>query len=110
MDELEIKFIQSQSLQPLVWFKYIDDIFFTWTHSKDKLEKFLKDFNSFDNNIKFTQEKRKENVTFLNSIVKLSTGRLIADLYIEITDQHQHFTLIPLIQIIPKDRLSTVKR
>ena len=28
MDDLETKFLQSQSLQPLVWFRYIDDIFF----------------------------------------------------------------------------------
>ena len=80
----------------MVWFKYIDD--------------FLKDFNSFDNNIKFTQEYRKENVAFSNSIVKLSIGRLTADLNIEDSDRHQRFTLISLIQIIPKDRLSTVKR
>ena len=80
----------------MVWFKYIDD--------------FLKDFNSFDNNIKFTQEYRKENVAFSNSIVKLSIGRLTADLHIEDSDRHQYFTLISLIQIIPKDRLSSVKR
>ena len=29
-----LKFLQSQSLQPLVWFRYIDDIFFIWTHGK----------------------------------------------------------------------------
>ena len=72
MDDLETKFLQSQSLQPLVWFRYINDIFFIWTHGKDKLEKFLNDLNSFDNNIKFTHESSKENVTFLDLIVKLS--------------------------------------
>ena len=64
MDELETRFLQSQSLQPLVWFKYIHDIFFIWTHGKDKLGKFLDDLNSFDNNIKFTHESSKENATF----------------------------------------------
>ena len=71
MDDLETKFLQSQSLQPLVWFRYIDDIFFIWTHGNDKLEKFLDDLNIFDNNIKFTYESSKENVTFLDLIVKL---------------------------------------
>ena len=75
MDELENKFLQSQSLQPLVWLRYIDDIFFIWTHGKDKLEKFLDDLNRFNNNIKFTHESSKENVTFLDLIVKLSKGR-----------------------------------
>ena len=46
MDDLETKLLQSQSLQPLVWFRYIDDIFFIWTHGNDKLEKFLDDLNS----------------------------------------------------------------
>ena len=70
MDDLETKFLQFQSLQPLVWFRYIDDIFFLWTHGKDKLEKFLYDLNSFDNNIKFF-ESSKENVSFLDLIVKV---------------------------------------
>ena len=28
MDETETRFLQFQSLQPLVWFRYINDIFF----------------------------------------------------------------------------------
>ena len=83
-------FLQTQSLQPLIWFRYIDETFFIWAHGKDKLEKFLDDLNSFDNNIKFTHESSKENVTFLDLIVKFSKGRLTADLHIKDTDQHQY--------------------
>ena len=64
MDDLETKFLQSQSLQPLVWFRYIDNIFFILIHGNDKLEKFLGDLNSFDNNIKFTHESSKDNDIF----------------------------------------------
>ena len=74
----------------MVWFRYIDDIFFIWTHGKDKLEKFLDDLNIFDNNIKFTYESSKENVTFLDLIVKLSKGCLTTDLHITDTDRHQY--------------------
>ena len=28
MDQIEIKFLTTQSHQPMVWFRYIDDIFF----------------------------------------------------------------------------------
>ena len=63
-------------MQPLVWFRYINDIFFIWTHDKDKLVKFLDDLNSFNNNIKFTHESSKENVIFLDLIVKFSKARL----------------------------------
>ena len=102
MDDLETKFLQSQSLQPLVWFRYINYIFFIWTHGKEELEKFLDGLNSFDN-IKFTHESSIENVTFLDLIVKLSKG-LTTDLHIKIQIDTSVFTLIiPLIQIIPKD-------
>ena len=76
MDDFETKFLQSQLLQPLVLFRYIDDIFFIWTHGNDKLAKFLDDLNSFDSNIKFTHGSSKDNIIFLDLIVKLSKGRL----------------------------------
>ena len=110
MDELETKFLQSQSLKPFVWFRYIGDIFFIGIHGQDKLEKFLGDLNSFDNNIKFTHKSSKENVTFLDLIVKLSKGRLILIYISKIQIDTNIFTLIPLMQTIPKDRLSTAKR
>ena len=31
MDQVESKFLQTQEFQPLVGFRYIDDIFFIWT-------------------------------------------------------------------------------
>ena len=86
MDDLEAKFLQSQSLQPLVSFRYIDDIFFIWTHGNDKLAKFLDDLNSFDKNIKFTHESSKETVTFLDLIMNLSKCCLTTDLYVKDTD------------------------
>ena len=109
MVDLETKFLQSQSFQPLVWFRYIDGIFFIWTLRKDKLEKLLDDLNSFDNNIKFIHESSKENVTFLDLIVKLSKGCLTTDLHIKDTDRHQYLHFNSLIQIIQKDRLSKAK-
>ena len=59
---------------------------FRQTHDKGKLEMFLNDLNSFNDNIKFTHESSKENVTFLHLIVKLSKGHLTTDLYIKDTD------------------------
>ena len=36
MDEIETKFLETQEFQPLVWFRYIDNVFFIWTKSTDK--------------------------------------------------------------------------
>ena len=74
----------------MVWYRYISDIFFIWIHGKDKLEKFLNDRNSFDNNIKFTHESSKDSVTFLDLMVKLSKGRLTTDLQVVHTNQNQY--------------------
>ena len=30
MDKIETAFLETQELQPLVWFRYIDDTFFIW--------------------------------------------------------------------------------
>ena len=32
MDEIETKFLQTQEFQALVWFRYIEDVFFICTH------------------------------------------------------------------------------
>ena len=45
MDEVEIKLLITQELQPLVWFRCIDDIFFIWNHNEDELNKFLENLN-----------------------------------------------------------------
>ena len=64
MDQVETDFLQTQKFQPLVWFRYIDDIFFIWTHGEENLREFLEEFNKFHPNIKFTHEFSEENVTF----------------------------------------------
>ena len=37
IDVIETKFLQIQDFQPLVWFRHLDDVFFIWTHGRDKL-------------------------------------------------------------------------
>ena len=37
VDKIETSFLKTQELQPLVWFRYIDNIFFIWTHGEQEL-------------------------------------------------------------------------
>ena len=53
-------------MQPFLWFRYIDDVFFIWTHGKKELESFMKELNSFSDHIKFTFESDKENIIYLD--------------------------------------------
>ena len=69
---------------------FLDDVFFTWTNGKEKLEEFLKDFSNYHPNIKFTYEFNKENIPFLDLNVSFSGGQLTTDLHIKSTDKHQY--------------------
>ena len=67
MDQVEQKFLATQINQPLIWLRYIDDIFFIWTHGEKELEKFMSSFNSFTPNLKFTYESSKKRYIILRS-------------------------------------------
>ena len=90
MDEVEQMFLETQDKKPLIWLRYIDDIFFIWTHGEQQLETFLNDLNSFSPNLNFTSEKSKKSIPFLDLNVKLVNGKLETDLHIKSTDRHQY--------------------
>ena len=77
MSDLETKFLQSQHLQPLVWLRYIDDVFFILIHGEESLKKFLDELNGFNQYIKFTYEYSVENIPFLYLKVSLKDGKLL---------------------------------
>ena len=90
MDRLENSFLETQSLKPLVWLRYIDDIFFIWTHSEKELKEFMRELNSFDTNIRFTYEYSDKKVSFLDLQVDIVEGKLITSLFVKPTDRHQY--------------------
>ena len=95
MDDVKSKFLEPQSLQPLIWFRYVDDVFFIWTHGEENLQLFLTDLNNYNSQIKFTYEFNKEHISFLDLKVTLCDGKLTTDLHVKPTDRHQylHYTL-----------------
>ena len=53
MDMVETEFLSQQEIKPLVWLRYIDDIFFIWLVGEDKLLQFMKKLNEFHPSVKF---------------------------------------------------------
>ena len=90
MDQVESKFLQTQKFQPLVWFRYIDDIFFIWAHGENSLKDFMMEFNNFNPSIKFTYEFSEASINFLDLNVKFSNGELQTSLYEKPRDRHQY--------------------
>ena len=94
MDEVETEFLKIQERTPLLWFTYIDDIFFIWTYGREHPKTFLQELNNFNPDLKFTYESNEKEILFLDLKVKLNEGKTSTDLYIKSSDRHQylHFT------------------
>ena len=90
MDEVETEFLKSQELQPFLWLRYIDDIFFIWTHGTQELDSFLNELNKFYPNLSFTYETSEERVNFLDLNVSIRNDAISTDLYIKPTGGHQY--------------------
>ena len=88
------EFLETQADKTFWWVRYIDDIFFIWTHGQEKLKAFLEDLNKFHPNLKFTSDSSEENVAFLDLTVKLKQGKIETDLHVKSTDRHQHLHYI----------------
>ena len=95
MDKVETSFLETKKMKPLVWFRYIDDVFFIWTHGQEKLDSFLEELNRCKPHLKFTYESSKTTIPFLDIKVSLSNGDLPTVLHFKSTDSHQflHYTL-----------------
>ena len=90
MGWFETQFVYTYPLQPLVWCRYIDDIFLIWTHGSQSLQTFISNLNTCHPTIKFTSETSQIQVPFLDILVQLKEGLLITDLYCKPTDTHNY--------------------
>ena len=86
MRKLETEMLENSILKPMVWYRYIDDIFFIWEHGEDTLYDWIKYLNKYHNTIKFTAETSKSEISFLDTKVKINQNQqLYTDLYVKPT-------------------------
>ena len=91
MSWFEDKFVYTYTPKPLIWKRYIDDIFMIWPHGKNSLDIFVNHLNSSHNTIKFTAETSTSHVNFLDITVSLNEHyELITSLYTKPTDSHNY--------------------
>ena len=90
MDE----FYKETGKRPLVWWRYIDDIFFIWNEDETSLIEFLdfaqnfSDEQKMGSTIKFTTNQSKEGVSFLDVRVIMKNGKISTSVYSKPTDSH----------------------
>ena len=56
----------------MLWLRFIDYIFFIWTHGKEELKKFMEKFNNFIPNMRFTYESSEKGISFFDLIITVS--------------------------------------
>ena len=56
MGTVESQILHRSVVKPLVWKRYIDDIFSIWNTNKDEVMQFMEQVNSHHRTIKFTAE------------------------------------------------------
>ena len=90
MGNFEQKALAAATHSPLIWWRYIDDIFLLWTHDEEKLNDFITYLNNLHPTIKFTSSFSYNEIPFLDVKVMLLNSRLETDLYVKPTDKHQY--------------------
>lgn len=89
MAQLETQLLTNppNSLLPLLWKRYIDDIFMIWPHGQTTLEHFLQYMNNFHHSIKFQYTFSTTHINFLDTNVHLTPElTLYTTLYTKPTD------------------------
>ena len=89
--DLEEPYLDRCTKQPLLWVRYIDDVFMVWAHSREDLLEFVSGLNRMAPRITFTYTLSKTSVDFLNlTIYKSSsfsiTGKLSTKIYYKSTN------------------------
>ena len=96
MEHFENKAIESFSLKPCEWKRFVDDTNLIWTHGRENLNKFLTHLNNQSEHIKFTMEVQENNrLPFLDVLItKNEYGSLAHQVYRKKmhTDRYLHAT------------------
>ena len=98
MAYLEERFLDECRLKPLMYSRYIDDIFFLWPHGKRSLTRFIDKVNSFHPTIKFTYECSTSSIHYLDIQVSLVNDPIQTSVFTKPTDRH---TYIPFTSFHP---------
>lgn len=89
MGRLEDSFLKKQTLKPLCWHRFIDDIFLIWTHGEESLKEFLDTLNNFSR-INFTWNIDHNCITFLDVNIKNSSGLITTSVHLKPTNHQQY--------------------
>ena len=69
MGRVETEIMRRSTIKPLVWKRYIDDIFSLWNTNRGEITQFIEQANKHHPTIKFTAEVLDNEITFVDTII-----------------------------------------
>ena len=69
MSAIETRLISQSPTKPLVWKRYIDDVFSLWDINKEEIGSFIELANNHHPTIKFTADISETEITFLDTCI-----------------------------------------
>ena len=76
MADFESKFLFNHPIQPTLYRRYLDDMFFIWQHPETQFNELIHHLNSVHDTIKFTHSTSRTNVTYLDLDIYISNNKL----------------------------------
>ena len=73
MAKIETEIINHCTKKPLVWKRYIDDVFSLWDTNQEEVNAFIEQANRYHPTIRFTAEISDKEITFLDTRVYKGT-------------------------------------
>ena len=102
-------------LQPVLWKRFIDDIFLIWTHGMESLKEFIVHLNTVHPTLKFTSVISPTEIAFLDLIIYTTEDKLCTRLYTKDTERHMYLNFhsehpLNLKRSIPYSQFLRLKR
>ena len=89
-------FEKKHGMRPLIWLRFIDDVFFVWSGDESSLKIFIDFCNNYatetgmQSTIRFTSSYSKTSVEFLDMIVSIKDGMICTSLFSKPVDTHTY--------------------
>ncbi len=114
MDDFEQRHVYTYKIPPLLWKRFIDDIFCIFQGTEQELLEFIEFLNS-KSPPKFTYEYSRHSVNFLDTTIYVENRKIQTTLFVKETDSHSYLAFDSChpkhnITSIPYSQLLRVKR
>ena len=90
MNQFEQEHLKNAPIKPILWKRFIDDVFTIFVASEEEIKLFESWLNSLDPHLKFTSEYSEKGIPFLDTFCQIEGKKIITRPYNKPTDTKQY--------------------